>query len=82
MATGVRNRRVPTLAGQVIGAEDHDVHNKGSLTTSVILDIDLAEGMEGSFYHGKLTAIVKDFQFLNRVPTFVLFWSSNNISSM
>ena len=58
--TGVRNKRVPVEANTTLVAHDHDVQNKGSLTPSVILDVDMSNGLDGSFYHGQVTTILKD----------------------
>ena len=51
---------MPVEANTTLVAHDHDVQNKGSLTPSVILDVDMSNGLDGSFYHGQVTTILKD----------------------
>lgn len=60
ISSGTRGRSSIIPSTSTLIAEDHDVHNKGSITPSVILDIDIPDDPQDSFYRGKVCAILKD----------------------
>ena len=62
MSSGVRGKKAIAPANTILGALDHDVNSKGSLTPSVCLDVDIPETLD-SFYRGKVTVILKDAVF-------------------
>lgn len=47
---------------------DHDVQNKGSLTPSVLLDVDIPEDLADSFYRVRVTFTIKDSIFEHSLP--------------
>ena len=63
--TGVRGKTSIALATSTLMSEDHDTHNKGSITPSVILDVNIRipEDADDSFYRGDVTTILKDSVF-------------------
>lgn len=63
LCTGVRGRQAIVPTTSTLAAEDHDVNNKGSITPSVILDVDIPKEPYDSFYRGKVTSILKDSVF-------------------
>ena len=63
LATGTRNKKGIVAENYTISAEDHDTCHVGSITPSVILDIDIPEAPEDSFYQGQVSVTVKDSIF-------------------
>ena len=62
ISAGVRGKKSIVPLTTVLGALDHDVQSKGSLTLSVCLNVDVPEEM-GTFYQGQVTVILKDAVF-------------------
>ena len=60
--SGVRNRRVPTVASEELNASDHDFDGS-SITPSVYLIHDLDEGKEGNWHRGDVYVGLKDSVF-------------------
>ena len=54
ISTGVRGKRAIVPVNHVLGALDHDVNSKGSLTPSVYLNVDIPPDEDQSFYSGML----------------------------
>ena len=63
LSTGVRGRKsiVPTTS--TLGALDHDVNQKGSLTPTVTLACKISESVDESFYSGQVFVTLKDSVF-------------------
>ena len=63
LSTGVRGRKsiVPTTS--TLGALDHDVNQKGSLTPTVTLVCKIPESIDESFYSGQVFVTFKDSVF-------------------
>ncbi|WAR09165.1 hypothetical protein MAR_019123 [Mya arenaria] len=68
VSSGVRGKKsiVPTIS--TLGALDHDVGSKGSLTPSVVLKVDVPELPSESFYRGQVLVTLKDSVFQPSTP--------------
>ena len=62
LSSGVRGKKSLLPMTSVLGALDHDVNQRGSLTPSVILDVDIPPKYD-SFYRGQVTVTLKDSVF-------------------
>ena len=60
LATVQRNRQGIVPTDLTLAAADHDVHNKGSLTPSVVLNVDIPTNPDDSFYTGQVSVMLKD----------------------
>ena len=60
ISTGVRGKKAIVPVNHVLGALDHDVNSKGSLTPSVYLNVDIPPDEDQSFYSGNVTILLKD----------------------
>jgi hypothetical protein len=63
LSTGVRGKLSLAPSQTTLVAADHDVHHKGSLTPSVLLDCDVPETVNASFVRGQVTVYVNDSVF-------------------
>ena len=63
LSTGVRGKMGIAPTSTTIVAEDHDTNRKGTITPSVILDVNIPCNSFDSFYRGQVTAILKDSVF-------------------
>ena len=59
LSTGVRGKKTLSVTNSILGALDHDVCQKGSLTPSVYLNVEIPETLE-TFYRGQVSVILKD----------------------
>ncbi|XP_053376613.1 uncharacterized protein LOC123531671 [Mercenaria mercenaria] len=66
--TGVHGKKSLVPVSSVLGALDHDVSTKGSLTPSVCIEVDIPEKPEDSFYRGQVYVTLKDSVFLPSSP--------------
>ena len=57
--SGVRGKKSIVPINTVLGALDHDINSKGSLTASICLKVDIPEELD-SFYHGQIVVTLKD----------------------
>lgn len=62
-SSGVRGKKSIVPTNSNLSCLDHDVQNKGSLTPSVVLDVDVPEDVSDSFYRGQVTLTIKDSVF-------------------
>ena len=62
VAAAERGRQVIVSANKIIAAGDHDF-TKFSLVPSVILNVDIPESLEGTFYTGQVYISLKDAAF-------------------
>ncbi len=63
VSTGVRGRASITPTNTTLGALDHDVSSKCSLTSSVLLHAKIPDKLEGSWYTGKVKVFVSEAVF-------------------
>ena len=63
IASGVRGKRSIAPTNISLSALDHDVNQKGAVVPSVILDIDIPDAKDLSFYQGQVVVTLKDSVF-------------------
>ncbi|KAG5274658.1 hypothetical protein AALO_G00138720, partial [Alosa alosa] len=63
MSSGVRGKKSLVASNGLLGALDHDQQQKGSLTPSVYLNVEIPETVDDSFYRGQVTVLLKDSVF-------------------
>lgn len=63
LSTGVRNRKSLAPMNLNLGALDHDMNSKGSVTPSVTLIVNLPADPSESFYRGDVHITLKDSVF-------------------
>lgn len=68
ISSGVRGKKSIVATGSILSALDHDVQQKGSLTPSVCLLVDIPEKVEDTFYKGQVFVTLKDSIFQPRSP--------------
>lgn len=68
VSTGVRGKKSLVPVSSVLGALDHDIASKGSLTPSVCLHVDVPEAVTESFYRGQVHVTLKDSVFQPSSP--------------
>ena len=68
MASGVRGKKQLGTSASTISAADHDVHNKGHLTPSVILDVEMPDSVDKSFCRGEVVVHLNDSIFQASTP--------------
>lgn len=68
ISSGVRGKKSIVATGSVLSALDHDVQQKGSLTPSVCLLVDIPEQVEDTFYRGQVFVTLKDSIFQPSSP--------------
>lgn len=68
ISTGVRGKKSIDPYSSVLGALDHDVASKGSLTPSVCLHVDIPNDATESFYRGQVHVTLKDSIFQPSSP--------------
>ena len=68
MSSGVRGKKSIVPLGSTLGALDHDIASKGSLTPSVSLLVDVPEDCCESFYRGQVYVALKDSIFQPSSP--------------
>ena len=59
LATLSRNKPGIAPTNKTVSAADHDVHNKGSVTPSVVLQVDIPDDPSISFYQGQVHVSLK-----------------------
>ena len=59
LATIQRNRPGIVPKSATLAAEEHDVNNKGSLTPSVVLDVEIPQDADDSFYVGQVYTMLQ-----------------------
>lgn len=67
VATGVRGKKSIVPVTSTLGALDHDMQSKGSLTPSVCLEVDIPDD-DSSFYRGEVHVSYKDSIFQASLP--------------
>jgi hypothetical protein len=67
-SSGVRGKKSIVPMNSQLSCLDHDVQCKGSLTPSVILDVDIPESLSDSFYQGQVSLTMKDSVFQPSTP--------------
>lgn len=68
LSTGVRGKCCLAPVNSILGAADHDVNKKGSLTPSVLLDCDIPESADKSFVQGQVSVFLNDSIFQASSP--------------
>jgi hypothetical protein len=68
LSTGVRGKMCLAPAATTVSAADHDVHHKGSLTPSVLLQCDTPGSVDKSFVRGHVTVFINDSVFQSSNP--------------
>ncbi|XP_041374668.1 uncharacterized protein LOC121387575 [Gigantopelta aegis] len=63
LSSGVRGKKSVIPTTSTLSCLDHDVGQKGSITPSVCLNVEIPETPDGSFYRGQVTVIFKDSIF-------------------
>lgn len=63
ISSGVRGRKSIVPLNSVLSSLDHDVSSKGSLTPSVVLNVDIPNDISESFYRGQVSLTIKDSIF-------------------
>lgn len=63
MSSGVRGKKSLVPVSALLGALDHDQQQKGSLTPSVYLNVEIPETVEDTFYRGQVSVLLKDSVF-------------------
>ena len=63
ISTGVRGKKSLAPSSTVLGALDHDVHHKGSLTPSVYLQCDIPQEATKSFCREIVTTVINESVF-------------------
>ena len=63
LSTGVRGTKSIVPTASTVGALDHDINQKGSLTPTVTLACKIPESIEKSFYCGQVFVTSKDLVF-------------------
>ncbi|KAL3875452.1 hypothetical protein ACJMK2_033399 [Sinanodonta woodiana] len=67
-STGVRGKKSIVPMNSVLSCLDHDVQSKGSLTPSVVLDVDIPGDATETFYRGQVSVTFKDSIFQASTP--------------
>ena len=62
-SSGVRGKKSIVPMNSSLSCLDHDVQSKGSLTPSVVLDVDIPNSVEETFYQGEVSLTMKDSVF-------------------
>lgn len=60
MSSGVQGKKSLVPISALLGALDHDEQQKGSLTPSVYLNVEIPETVEDPFYRGQVSVFLKD----------------------
>ena len=63
LSTGVRERKSIVPLSSSLQALDHDVNQKGSITPTVNLLVDITDDINESFYRGQVSVCLKDSVF-------------------
>lgn len=67
-STGVRGKKSIVPMNSVLSCLDHDVQSKGSLTPSVVLDVEIPGDVSETFYRGQVSVTFKDSIFQASTP--------------